>query len=370
METTNKEQLPEVTTEVGFQETEILANSVQEEKPTSVMELYKEGVERGKKQLTQVYPREIARQQHITAPTTGNLFNILNDKAKKSAIQLKEKGKLLSSLVEGIDGGELSTKVIIALIQVLNEQNDLKQPESIQKNSKLIAESFGYTLKKSPTAGALTKFEERDDKGRPLSLCPFIVIQISDFTRRVFSKPQSYKLSGAERNRVRDTLDELKSKEVFYLCADNHHRSISLIRGVNKDIDAKTKEEIRIIELDGIFLKNIQHDFVTLPSDILQRLKGRQGTMTMRLFWFLVEQYSYHKNSYPLESKNKADLFSEIAIIERYKRHPTEREKDFKKAIEKMKEIRLIKSYKEKSTNKGEQLCIFTFDDDFTKVKR
>jgi hypothetical protein len=370
METTNKEQLPEVITEVGFQEAEILANPVQEEKSISVMELYKEGVNRGKKQLSQIYPREIARQQHITAPTTGSLFDILNPEAKKHAIQLRSKGNLLSSLVEGIDGGELSTKVIIALIQVLNEQSDLKQPESIKKNSELIANSFGYTLRQTPTAGALSKYEQSDKEKRPIALCPFIIIKITDFVRRVLSLPPSTKVTGKDKNRVRDTLDELRVKEVFYKCANNHHRSITLIRGMNKDIDAKTKEEIRIIELDGIFIKNLQHDFVTLPSDILQRLKGRQSTMTMRLFWFLVEQFSYHKHTYPNEKKNKSDLFSEIAIIERYKEHPSEREKDFKKSIEKMKEIRLIKSYEEKPSELGEHTCIFTFDDDFVIVKK
>lgn len=340
-----------------------------EEKPVSMVSFYQEGMKKVEKLTSHMFSREIARQQHIALPSSGNLFSCLNERAKGHYIELKEKGNLLSTLVEGIDGGELSTKVLIALIQVLNEQMNLKDSEEVKNTSSKIAGILGYQLHSTRNVGAVTNYEPQDKEGYPLSICPYVVIKISDFTRRVLSIPDTQKVRGTDKGRVRDTLDDLRIKEVFYKCANGHHRSVTLIRATTKDIDLKTKEEYRIIELDGVFIKNIQRDFVILPSDILTRLKGRQSTLTMRLFWFLVEQRSYKKPTYPVERKFKSELYDEVAIIDRYKDHPSDKDNDFKKAIEKMKEIRLISDYSEcRDKNSGETTCVFTFRDDFPTV--
>lgn len=369
---------PEEVTQISQFSTELITENEktsspseqpEEEKPVSMVSVYQEGKKRGEKQKSQMFSREIARQQHQALPSHGNLFSCLNVRAKAHAIELNENGNLLSTFVEGIDGGELSTKVLIALIQVLNEQTNLKSPEEVQQTSAKIAGILGYQLHSTRNVGAVTKYEPQDKEGYPLSICPYVVIKISDFTRRVLSIPESKKVDSKDRNNVRDVLDDLRIKELFYKCANGHHRSVTLIRAMNKDIDPKTREEYRILELDGVFIKNIQHDFLILPSDILTRLKGRQSKLTMRLFWFLVEQRSYKKPTYPEERKFKSELFNEVAIIDRYRDHPSDRDKDFKKAIEKMKEIRLISDYSEcGDKDTGETTCVFTFRDDFHKV--
>lgn len=346
-----------------------------EEEALTLNQIYLKGKKKGEKSKSHFYAKEMARQQHRALPTQGNLFDFLNPEAKKHAVQLNAKGKLLSSLVEGIDGGGFSTKVIIALMQVLSEQNNLFDEKEIQKNSQLITEVLqkdGITtavLRTTRTAGAVTKYDKVDEKGYPLAFCPYVVIRISDFTRRVIGNPTSKTIRKEDRDRVRDTLDELSSKELFYTAANGHFRSIKLIGKHYRDIDPKTKDEIRILELDGIFLKNIEHDFLKLPSDILQRFRGNQSKLTMRLFWYLAEQRSLNKRTYPKEKKTKSELFSEIAIIERYKDHPKEKQKDYEKALEVMKKIRLITDdYKEEQASNGELICIFTFREDFEKI--
>ena len=54
-------------------------------------------------------------------------------------------------------------------------------------------------------------------------------------------------------------------------------------------------------------------DSIVLRNDTLLKLRGKQSTMTMRLFWFLAEQNSYHKKTWPIDKIKKYELFERIA---------------------------------------------------------
>lgn len=338
-------------------------------------DIYQKGKEQGKKRGYHLVSREMARAQHHSI-AQGSLFALLSEKAKKDAIVCQKRGDLLTSLAEGMDGSDYTYKVLIGLCQLLAEQSGLrpkqKDYKKMDENSLALAKLyFGESeLTHKPVAGIIAKGDEVRPYGEngeeyPSSLCRFVVVKISDFTRRVKGLGANTKPDTDTKNRVKDVLDELRKKKI-YTRSNGRWIWATLIRGERGEIDPNTKEEIRIIELDGIFTKNILHDFIALPDDILERLKGRQGSLTMRLFWYLVEQRSYKKKTYPLERTKKAELLSEIAILERYKRRLTDKENDFKKAVEVMKRIRLIASYKEESSKDGMGInCLFTFSDGF-----
>lgn len=280
----------------------------------------------------------------------------------------------------GIDGGETAEKVIIAICQVLAEQSNWhskqKSIKTMEDNgNKLIKMFFGEPeLTKDIVAGSLRKgmetiHDDRKNKDYPISICPVIVIQLTDFTRRVMGLTGNAKVRPDDRKAVRSALTQLRAKEL-YTPTNGDWIATTLIGKARKIISTTTKEEIMVMELDSVFTKDLLKDFITLPTDILERLRGRQKKITMRLFWFLCEQRSYHKNSYPLEHVKKADLLSEIAIIDSYKKNLKRREEDFKEAVEMMRKINLITDYSESQNKAYEVVSHFTFSPEFERIIR
>lgn len=352
------------------------------ESPTTqnlASDIYQKGKERGQQMGSSLVARQLAREHHHSI-AKGNLFDVIGEEAKKNAIVCQEQDNLLSSIVDGIDGGETAEKVIIALCQVLAEQSDWhskqKSLKTMENNgNKLLKKFFGQPeIRKNVVAGALRKGGEKihiEQKGQdyPSSTCPIVAIKITDFTRRVMGLTDNGKVRPDYRKAVRNILDQLRAKELYTL-TNGAWLSVTLIGKKRGIIDPTTKEEIMILELDSVFTKDLLKDFITLPTDILERLRGRQKKITFRLFWFLCEQRSYHKNSYPLEHVKKADLLSEIAIIDSYKANPKRREDDFKEAVEVMRKIRLIADYSESQNKANEVVSHFTFSPDFERTTR
>lgn len=342
-------------------------------------DIYQKGKERGQQMGSSLVARQLAREHHHSI-AQGNLFDIIGDEAKGSAIVSQKNDSLLSSIVAGIDGGETAEKVIIALCQVLAEQSDWhskqKSLKAMEDNGNaLLQKVFGEPqLSKVIVAGSLRKgmetiHDDRNGKDYPKSICPVVAIKITDFTRRVMGLTGKAKVRPVDRKAVRSVIIQLKTKQLYTL-TNGGWIWVTLIGKARGFIDPTTKEEIMVLELDSVFTKDLLKDFITLPTDILERLRGRQKKITMRLFWLLCEQRSYHKKSYPLEHVKKADLLSEIAIIDSYKNKPKRMEEDFKEAVEMMKKIRLIADYSESQNKAYEVVSHFTFSPDFERTTR
>lgn len=337
-------------------------------------DIYQQGRERGLQMGSSLVARQLAREHHHSI-AQGNLFDIIGEEAKGSAIVNQKNDTLLSSIVAGIDGGETAEKVIIALCQVLAEQSDWhpkqKSLKTMEDNGNALLQNvFGeHQLSRVIVAGELrngmeTIHDGRSGKDYPKSTCPVVAIKITDFTRRVMGLAGKAKVRPEDKNAVRGVIIQLKTKQLYTL-TNGGWIWVTLIGKARGYINPTTKEETMVLELDSIFTKDLFRDFITLPTDILERLRGRQKKITMRLFWLLCEQRSCRKNSYPLEHVKKADLLSEIAIIDSYKKNLKRREDDFREAVEMMKKIRLIADYSE-SENKAKQVvCHFTFSQDF-----
>lgn len=340
-------------------------------------DIYDQGKEFARGTATHLVSRQMGREHHKTI-TKGGLLERLSPKARQDAIIHLEGDGLLSTLVDGIDGGELAEKVIIGLCQVLAEQNHLtpgmKDLKLLRENSTSLLTSLfpeGGQVEERPVGGNPQPTESTlttpEGNKIPTSLRPFVLVRMTDFTRRVKGQPEKSKVDSKDREAVRGILNDLRRKTLYTQSGPNWIGA-TLVGRERISYDPKTKEEIRLIELDSVFTRGLLNDFITLPFDLLQRLKGRQKKITMRMLWYLVEQRSYHQPSYPLHMIDKAELLDQIAIIEKYKRHPALREEELCEAVATMKRIRLISAYEEKpGKGSGAMVCHFTFSDDFDR---
>lgn len=325
-----------------------------------------------------IVSRQIGREHHKPY-NKESLLNRLNKSARADAILKLEGDGLLSTIVDGIDGGELTEKVIIGLCQVLAEQNNLfpgmQDMKQLRANTENILHSVfscdecaaDSLVGGTPHAGEPVVISSNGEK-LPISLRPFIQLKIADFTRRIKGLPKNTKVDSKDKNAVRAILDDLRRKTLYTL-SNSHWIGTTLIGRVRICINDTTQEEVRIMELDSVFTRGLLNDYITLPFDLLQRLRGRQKKITMRLMWYLVEQRSYHLPTYPHHQVDKQTLFSGIAIIKKYDTHPALLNSDFAEAIKKMNEIRLISNYEERSgKTSSSTICIFTFSEDFLET--
>lgn len=341
-------------------------------------DFYRRGKLFAKEAASHLVSRQMGREHHKSV-SKGNLLQRLNQRARENAIIHMEGDGLLSTLVDGIDGGELTEKVIIGLCQVLAEQNRLTPGitdlKVLRANSESLVTRFfppEETVCDTPVGGIPRKDEKvqisPDGHRVPVSLKPFVVLRMTDFTRRVKGQAEGSKVDSKDRETVRNILSDLRKKTIYTRSGGNWIGA-TLVGRERLYYDSRTKEEIRVIELDSVFTRGLLNDFITLPFDLLQRLRGRQKKITMRLMWYLVEQRSYHQPTYPMHQVVKVELMGEIAIIEKYKRHPGILEYDLAESVATMKRIRLLSAYEEvEGKSQGSIICRFTFSDDFDRI--
>lgn len=286
---------------------------------------------------TMVVSRELVRQHTRVRKPGQDLFSILNDEARERAIQVQENGGgLLSQIVDGIDGGELTSKVILGLAHTLYEQSEMSGTlDSMMGATYQILPYLEMSLPRMKSSGRSKALDGSVVK----SPCPCVCIRISDFTRLVLGTNE--KPSNKDKDRVRDTLESISNKMVYLAIGDGHFIGKTLIGKRTKLIDTKKGSEVWLLELDSVFTCNILNDFAVLRKDTLMKLKGRQMKITMRLLYYLIEKRSYDPENLN-HRVSKIDLFNRIAIISKYEKNPKERDRDFKEALQKMVDVHLI----------------------------
>lgn len=296
---------------------------------------------------TMVVSRELVRQQTRVRKQGQDLFSILNEKAREDAIQVHENGGgVLSQIVDGIDGGETVSKVILGLAHTLYEQSEM---------SGTLGSMMGATDKILPYLEmSLPKIKKSSGRSKALdgslvsSPCPCVCIRMADFTRLVLGTNE--KPSNKDKDRVREALESISKKMVYLAIGDGRYIGRTLIGKRTKLIDTKKGSEVWLLELDSVFTCNILNDFAVLRKDTLMKLKGRQMKITMRLLYYLIEKRSYDPDNLN-HRVSKIDLFNRIAIISKYEKNPKERDRDFKEALQKMVDVHLIDPIKLDGTN-------------------
>lgn len=323
--------------------------------------------------------RELGRQSTRPRLKNGNLIDSLPAAERAHAIAIQRGKGFLSQIVDGIDAGELGSKVIIALAQTLYEQsvdaNTTKELLGLSDQMQNLFPEYDFAEKFRNQENKIRMYPnggKRDSAGnRTASPSPYIWFELSKFTRRVLGlgnkKPESY-----DKNNVAKTLRNLSDKVVYLAVDDNTHVGASLCSIEYITINKKTKSVIYIVRLGAIFTREVMKDKIILRNDTLVKLNGRQGDLTMRLLWYLAEQRSYHKQqTWPKDSIEKSKLMDMIAILPSYKKTPSRKEVDLKKAVEKMKYVGIIEDsdegYTEKKNDKGITICTFKFNEDYLK---
>ncbi len=316
--------------------------------------------------------RELARQQTRPKPVQGDLFSCLSEEEKKDALRISkdEDSGLLSQIVDGIEAGEVVSKVIIAFAQVLWEQsfkNGSTETENLlgikDEISKFLPQVIPTNDKLLYSGGAKVEGKEA------ASYSPYISFELGRFTRRVLGYEQGHKVQTVEKNNVADAISILGKKQV-YISTDTHHIGTRICSIEGTIIDKKTKVKTYFIKLNPIFTREILRDSIVIRDDTLIKLRGRQKGITMRLFWFLAEQNSYHKPTWPVEKVRKDILMSKIAVSGSYNKNKTRRDEDFAEAIDKMKYVGLIenseKGYKEYASEANDAMISeFRFNADY-----
>lgn len=311
--------------------------------------------------------RELSRQQTRKVPISRDLFEALPQSERQHALSLDKTKGFLSSLVDGIDAGELGSKVIIAIAQILSEQskytNQGTELLGISDEIKEIFPEFDtekYPIKIMPNGG-----EKTTNGQKTRSKTPYVWFELSQLTRRALGLSSTEKPRKADKDSVAKVIRELSNKVIYLAVGDGTHIGTSLC-SIDYVAVNKRGSIVYILRLSSVFTREVMHDNIILRNDTLTKLRGKQSTMTMRLFWFLAEQNSYHKSTWPIDKIKKYDLFERIAIINSYVRHPDRKEPDFRKSILKMKEVGLLENsneaYKEETNESGEIISIFKFN--------
>ena len=326
-----------------------------------------------KHKTTYKTPRMLAQQQtRPKPPKDKNLFDLLTEEARKKAVQISNKGGLLSQITDGINAGVLGSKVIIGLAQTLAEQSELYHTED---------EMLGIGDAANPDK-EITKRNFGKHKQLPYAN---IYVREREFTQLVKGTKE---VSSSDRKEVMGVLNKLKDCYHFLSVKDaqgnEKYVGMQLLNISGIVIDPKTNARGYIVELKPIFIHGIKNDFVTLRKDTLQKLGGRTSDLTMKLFWFLTEQHSYKtREGYPLVRIFKDELLNHIAILKMYEKNIKRRNEDFAKAIEKMAEVGLIKplkgkngtllpeekrGYREELAQDGmSKICLFFLNKDYTQ---
>ena len=333
-----------------------------------ISKIQEDGIKKRQRETNSIYPRELARQQHKSPTKMRELLTFLSQKERESAVAWDGNiDNFISTIIDGINLGDLGTKVIIALVQLLNEQNNIMEPEQVYNNSEAIVEGYEISKEHFGIVPSVGKIQSEDMVANNCPQCfrPAVTFDFVDFCRIVYGRGDKDPVATRERNNVLDALDKLHTTRVWFEYADGEWRDAKLIVDYRSIINTKTRKRRIGCLLDPVFVHGIYKDFVTLPPDILQRLNAKtRSNMAIRLFWFLVTQESYKKPTYPVERKSKESLMETIAVLPSYKENRGRRNKDFASAIEAMKELRLITAYREE-VEKDEIISVFSFDPAF-----
>lgn len=332
--------------------------------------------------------RALARSQHRKGITEGRkgkrtpeavqleLFEGLSKMEKKVAVPLSGK-TFANEIISTIPTSGLTAKVLIALGQTIHEQSNKFKDENTDYTKRITTKSgkekeVNFTPLRGINETALDFFPHLQGVPSPIQgegALPNIIIDITEFTKLVNGRMgENYTPSGAERNEIKDILENLKQKEVIMFINGNR-LAFPLLNLIAKDLGSKKSEgnngkrELWALALSPVFYNGITQDHIRFRADILKDLKGNQSEMTMRLLWLLGEFFSYG-HSLTL-TKRRAELFEEIAVLKRYTDHKKARDEDFRKAIETMKRLRLLSSYTEKEGANGELISVFKLNKNY-----
>lgn len=305
--------------------------------------------------------RDIAKLQNKPKLKKGELYRLLPEQLRKQAIELSEGDNLLSTITEGLNSGELGSKVIIALCQELYRQSEILR-DTDQEEGVIPLEGLNSIIPKDKQIGIGVKEE------KPF-ICPMICIELADFTRLVLGREgENYHPSTKDRDSVMSVLNKLDSGKAFAKLGDSYKGikflSIEGLEVGEKDSKGNNGSTTKIwIALRDIFVNAIASQFVRIRKDTLKQLRGRQKEITLRLFWTLVEYKSYSNTRASLDI-SKLELLSRVAIINSYDRNPKRREQDFKEAIQRMKEIKLLEKdgYTETENANNDTISHFKFN--------
>ena len=322
---------------------------------------------KNRKNNTFTTSRELSRQQTRKAPISRNLFDALPPVERKHALSLNKTKGFLSSIVDGIEGGELGSKVIIALAQILSEQSKITpkgtQLLGIGNNIQVIFPDFNP--KDKPIMQLQNGGRIGSDGDKEKSPTPYIYFELAQLTRKALGLSAKEKPRKKDKDEVAKIIRDLASKVVYLACDDGSHVGTSIC-SIDYVRVNKQGSVVYILRLGAVFTKNVMQDSIVLRNDTLLKLRGKQSTMTMRLFWFLAEQNSYHKKTWPIDKIKKYELFERIAILKSYKKNSSRRDKDFQEAINKMKLIGLLENsedaYKETKNEEGDIISNFRFN--------
>lgn len=320
-----------------------------------------------RKQNTFTTSRELSRQQTRQAPISRDLFDALPKVERAHALSLDKTKGFLSSIVDGIEGGELGSKVIIALAQTLSEQSKYtsKGTELLGLESDIQTKFPDFNIEEKPIVKMQNGGRLNSDGTRETSPTPYIWFELSQITRKALGLSLKEKPRKKDKDEVARIIRDLSSKVVYLACDDGSHVGTSICSIDYVHVNSKGSI-IYILRLGAVFTKQVMRDNIVLRNDTLFKLRGKQSTMTMRLFWFLAEQNSYHKATWPIDKIKKYELFERIAILRSYKKNVNRKEKDFAESINKMKSIGLLENsadaYKEVKNEDGDIISIFKFN--------
>ena len=313
-----------------------------------------------------------------------NLFSAVEDaqdaKLNANYTNYKSKNALFTELCEGVQGGDLVYKILIALSNILYEQSEAAGTTATMTGFRDKMEDNGLQLDKSSV-----RIREDDEEDSDYA---YITIVYRDFAKLVCG---GRTVGGKDIKKIRNVLEELDKK---YILFDFGNGQKLFVRPLS--IDAYFQDnnnpnlETAVIQLKPIFTRSIKNDYVTMRKDTLQLFGGHQKEMTMRLFFYLSDMYR-HKESpiYPHFRISKDKLFEMIAApSERYTtkiktgkmgadgkpvykigRRKKLLESDWKDAVQKMKEVGIItQCYQETVITKD--IIHFVFNTDYTKKRK
>lgn len=313
-----------------------------------------------------------------------NLFSAVEDtqdaKLNAKYTNYKSQNALFTELCEGVQGGDLVYKILIALSNILYEQSEAVGTTATMTGARGKMQDNGL-----PVGDRAVRIRE-DDKEE--SLYANITIVYRDFAKLVCG---GRTVGGKDIKKIRNVLEELDKK---YILFDFGNGQKLFVRPLS--IEAYLKDEnnpnleAAAIQLKPIFTRSIKNDYVIMRKDTLQLFGGHQKEMTMRLFFYLSDMHRHKESAiYPHFRISKDKLFEMIAApSERYTtkiktgkmgadgkpvykigRRKKLLESDWKDAVQKMIEVGIITQCSQE-TGITKDIIHFVFNTDYTKKRK
>lgn len=304
--------------------------------------------------------RELVIQLTPPKPIQGNLFTILEDEYTEEkdgtsrplvevARDFEQRGKLLSTITDGINAGVTGQKTILYIARELHRQ--------IQFHGG-IEELVKYAKEKG------LPVTSKDFNGKK-TYYPYVHLTLSEAAKWIKGSNQT-----KNRQDIANVLSKLDSCVNFWRSSDGKkHIRLRVLSIEAIYTDERTGQTEYLLQLKPIFLAGIGNNFITASESTSRLLPFLKKEIEMNLFFYLLEQLSYkHIKGYPIIRRHKEIVDARVVPSFYLKGSKKKRlSDDFNRAIEKLTKEGLLTNFEQELGSDGFTIYyIFTLNPQWT----